>query len=42
MMRAMEDDPKIEWIDPDSVTISTRDAEELREQLETWLTAAQR
>jgi aminoglycoside phosphotransferase (APT) family kinase protein len=37
MMRAMEDDPKIEWTDPDSVTTSTRDAEELRRQLEAWL-----
>ncbi len=29
MMRTMEDDPKIEWTDPDSVTTTTRDAEEL-------------
>jgi aminoglycoside phosphotransferase (APT) family kinase protein len=33
----MEDDPKIEWTDPESVKTSTRDAEQLRAQLEAWL-----
>lgn len=33
----MEEDPKIEWTDPESVTISTRSAEDLRRQLEGWL-----
>jgi aminoglycoside phosphotransferase (APT) family kinase protein len=37
MMGAMDEQPTVEWTEPESLTISTRTAEDLRVALERWL-----